>query len=316
MSERSSCRCVPSPQSTSTRSPPRRRSVAAVPRTAVGADAEVPRKTRSRSTGDDRNPLRRPDPDAADPLGHYLPSGRDDEHLAGHDRGRREPVALAELPHAFPRIAREAVDRDRPERVAGLDAVALLGPARAGFAGEQRPQHEDGERDERDASDQADGEHVFDDDRTCVRCQEPEQPAERASYRSCRTTVVVRAEFVSATRRTASVTAPPRRGSATVVRRFCATLAVAHATPIARAAITRRALESVCAPGSRQTRADAASAAVRSIATTSPLTRVTGRAAPCTARTGRHAAGAPRHLPSAIAAATSPAAGRMEPSAR
>ena len=58
MSERRSCRWVPSPQSTSSRSPPRRTSVAEVPRAAVGAEAAVPRKTRSRSTGADRSPAR------------------------------------------------------------------------------------------------------------------------------------------------------------------------------------------------------------------------------------------------------------------
>src|SRR4051812_45537912 len=48
--ERCSCRCVPSAQSKSSRSPPRRTRNAAGARCAVGIDADVPRKTRSRST--------------------------------------------------------------------------------------------------------------------------------------------------------------------------------------------------------------------------------------------------------------------------
>ena len=48
--ERSSWRCVPSPQSKSSRSPPRRRSSAEGARRAVGTEPDVPRKTRSRST--------------------------------------------------------------------------------------------------------------------------------------------------------------------------------------------------------------------------------------------------------------------------
>src|SRR3954471_23989686 len=47
--ERSSWRCVPSPQSNSSRSPPRRISVAGRPRRAVGAEPAVPRKSTSRS---------------------------------------------------------------------------------------------------------------------------------------------------------------------------------------------------------------------------------------------------------------------------
>ena len=50
---------MPSPQSTSRRSPPRRRSIEDVPRAAVGAEAAVPRNTRSRSTGADRIPVPR-----------------------------------------------------------------------------------------------------------------------------------------------------------------------------------------------------------------------------------------------------------------
>ena len=49
-SERSSCRCVPSPQSKSSRSPPRRTSVAEGARLAVGIEPAVPRKITSRST--------------------------------------------------------------------------------------------------------------------------------------------------------------------------------------------------------------------------------------------------------------------------
>ncbi len=47
---RRSWRCVPSPQSKRSRSPPRRTSVALSARFAVGMDPDVPRKTTSRST--------------------------------------------------------------------------------------------------------------------------------------------------------------------------------------------------------------------------------------------------------------------------
>src|SRR5204863_299876 len=49
--ERSICRCVPSAQSKSSRSPPRRASRAVGARWAVGTEPEVPKNTRSRSTG-------------------------------------------------------------------------------------------------------------------------------------------------------------------------------------------------------------------------------------------------------------------------
>ena len=49
--ERSSWRWVPSPQSTSQRSPPRATRVAAVPRAAVGTDAAVPMNVTNRSIG-------------------------------------------------------------------------------------------------------------------------------------------------------------------------------------------------------------------------------------------------------------------------
>src|SRR5215217_6833680 len=49
--ERRSCRCVPSPQSNSSRSPPRRTSVAGRPRRALGAEPAVPMKSTSRSMG-------------------------------------------------------------------------------------------------------------------------------------------------------------------------------------------------------------------------------------------------------------------------
>src|SRR5438034_4620255 len=47
--ERTSWRCVPSPQSNSTRSPPRRTSRAGSPRRAVGAEPAVPAKNSERS---------------------------------------------------------------------------------------------------------------------------------------------------------------------------------------------------------------------------------------------------------------------------
>src|SRR5439155_15669923 len=53
MSQRRSCRCVPSAQSKSIRSPPRRTRVAAGARCAVGVAPDVPRKTTSRSTAVD-----------------------------------------------------------------------------------------------------------------------------------------------------------------------------------------------------------------------------------------------------------------------
>ena len=53
------CRCVPSPQSKSNRSPPRAISTAAVERRAEGADAPVPRNVTSRSmTGEPTRPDR------------------------------------------------------------------------------------------------------------------------------------------------------------------------------------------------------------------------------------------------------------------
>ena len=56
---------MPSAQSKSSRSPPRRSRKAAGARCAVGMEAEVPRKTRSRSTpGDSRSPLNHPAPNA------------------------------------------------------------------------------------------------------------------------------------------------------------------------------------------------------------------------------------------------------------
>jgi len=48
--ERSNWRCVPSPQSTSQRAPPRATSVAEVPRAALGTDADVPMNVTCRST--------------------------------------------------------------------------------------------------------------------------------------------------------------------------------------------------------------------------------------------------------------------------
>src|SRR5687767_5246298 len=46
-----SCRCVPSPQSISSRSPPRLTSVAGSPRRGLGEEPAVPRKRTSRSIG-------------------------------------------------------------------------------------------------------------------------------------------------------------------------------------------------------------------------------------------------------------------------
>ena len=93
-------------------------------------------------------------------------------------------------------------------------------------------------------------------------CVRPAEPA--GSYRTARTIVVDRAGFVSAASRTATVTRPVRRGRRTDAHRFWVTAAVVQPTGSARPASIRRALESVCEPGSRQMRAEAASTAVTS----------------------------------------------------
>src|SRR5476649_826895 len=113
--ERSSCRCVPSPQSKSSRSPPRRTSNELGARRAVGALADVPRKTTSRSMARDRSV----EPSPAWPLGQH-------EQLTGTDRGAPQSVRVLDLPDGAARVATVVLRRDRPERVVGLDAVHLL----------------------------------------------------------------------------------------------------------------------------------------------------------------------------------------------
>ncbi len=49
--ERINWRCVPSPQSNSSRSPPRRRRIAGSPRRGLGTEPPVPAKNRERSIG-------------------------------------------------------------------------------------------------------------------------------------------------------------------------------------------------------------------------------------------------------------------------
>ena len=146
-------------------------------------------------------------------------------------------------------------------------------------------------------------------------CVRPAEPA--ASPRTGRTTVVDRAGFVSAASRTATVTRPVRRGRRTDAHRFWVTAAVVQPTGSARPASIRRALESVCEPGSRQTRADAASIAVTSTVTAVGEILTTGGFAPSTVFDGRHVAPAPvAHPGSATAARTASAEGRAPPSAR
>jgi len=88
-------------------------------------------------------------------------SGRQDEHLTRHDRRGRKVVPLTQLPHALPWIARVHPLGDRPERVAGLHAVVALGPARATFTGEQRPEEEHRDDEQRDPQEQWESEHLF-----------------------------------------------------------------------------------------------------------------------------------------------------------
>src|SRR6187455_1014972 len=127
-------------------------------------------------------------------------------------------------------------------------------------------------------------------------------------YRIGRTTVVDRAGFVSAASRTATVTRPARRGRRTEAHRFWVTDAVVQAPGAARPASIRRALESVCAPGSRQTRADAASMAVTSILIAVGVSLTTGGFAPSTVVDGRHATPlSVAHAASATAARTASA---------
>ena len=123
-----------------------------------------------------------------------------------------------------------------------------------------------------------------------VRARDP--VVRSGSYRTGRTTttVVARAGFVSAASRTATVTRPTGRRRCIEAQRFCVTAAVVQAPAAARPASMRRALESVCEPGSRQTRADAASSAVTSILILVGVTLTTGGLAPSTVLDGLHAA--------------------------
>src|SRR6188472_4002293 len=105
-----------------------------------------------------------------------------------------------------------------------------------------------------------------------------------------RTIVVDRAGFVSAASRTATVTRPAMRGRRTEAHRFCVTAVVVQPTGAVRPASIRLALESVCEPGSRQTRADAPSIAVTSTLIVVGVTSTTGGFAPSTVFDGRHAA--------------------------
>src|SRR5581483_7319146 len=111
--ERMSWRCVPSAQSKRSRSPPRRMRSAAGARPAVGALADVPRKTMSRSTGD-----RFSQPAARQ---RSQPALRQDETFADADVRAGEVVRALDLPHRLPNIAAVVALGDRPERVVRLD---------------------------------------------------------------------------------------------------------------------------------------------------------------------------------------------------
>ena len=76
-----------------------------------------------------------------------------------------------------------------------------------------------------------------------------------------RMAVVERAGFASADRRTASVCLPGLRARRSVVARFASTGPEVHAAGLTDER-ARWALDRVCAPRSRQARADAPSAAV------------------------------------------------------
>src|SRR5437660_12593037 len=132
MPERRNCRCVPSAQSKSSRSPPRRMSVAVGALLAVGMEPDVPRNTMARST-------RRL---------YDRPSSRKDELLARRDRGASQMVPLLKVPDRLPRVAPVVRSRDRPQRVVGLHHV---GPPRPGAArrmgDEDNPGDEENEQD-------------------------------------------------------------------------------------------------------------------------------------------------------------------------
>ena len=154
-------------------------------------------------------------------------------------------------------------------------------------------------------------EHVFDVKGCSVIGSRTAGAGQSGGYRIGRTTVVDRAGFVSAASRTATVTRPARRGRRTEAHRFWVTAAVVQPTGAARPASIRRALRSVCEPGSRQTRADAASIAVTSTVIAVGVTLTTGGFAPSTVFDGRHAAPvSAAHAGSATAARTASAAGR------
>ena len=93
--ERSNWRCVPSPQSKSSRSPPRRTSSAGGERRAVGALPEVPRKTTSRSTAADRTRG-----SARPKSGRRLAPGVDRAQLWGRALGVAPMRTRALRPHA------------------------------------------------------------------------------------------------------------------------------------------------------------------------------------------------------------------------
>src|SRR5215211_8574089 len=188
MLERRSWRCVPSPQSTRIRSPPRRMSVAAGPRRAVGTDPDVPRKTRSRSIRPvygrpccDR--LKRTAPrvdnrwgraarDAGDAPGRGLRARRlltgHDDHLPRAQGSPLEVVRLAKPPDSLARVAAVTRRGNRPERVTGLHDVPRLRSRPDGRV--RRPQRTRNEKCQGDSEEnETRNEHVFPQYRTHVR---------------------------------------------------------------------------------------------------------------------------------------------------
>ena len=154
--ERSSWRCVPSPQSTSSRSPPRRTSRPDGPRCALGMPPDVPRKTTSRSTGADcraRLPL----------IGARL---RKDERLARAERRSGQVIRLLDPVDRVARVAGVARGRDRPQRVVRLDDVDLLRRMRPRRADESAP-----DEDRNADHDHHSCEHAFDNRANARSCQ-------------------------------------------------------------------------------------------------------------------------------------------------